>query len=107
PLPRALRDRLGGYQVLLGVDAPQAGPRVRHLLTVLGEVAQLAEQDADPVEGLGDRVGAPADPPLQVIGLAAQLPPAFGPAGMVLAVRALVARVLAHPAPQIVRIGMP
>ncbi len=63
---------------------------------VAGEVAEGCQHLADPVELAGHRVGALLDPPLERAGVAVELVPALGPAGVVLAVRAGVARVVAQ-----------
>ena len=65
------------------------------------QVAELVEHGADPVEGPGDHVPAPGDLALQVVGLLLLPEVALGVPGVLLAVRALVARVTAQPAAQL------
>src|SRR5690606_263193 len=60
------------------------------------EVAEGVQHVGDAVEGLGDGVGAALDLAQQPVGVPAQRPPALGPAGVALAVRAAVAGVSAQ-----------
>ena len=81
-------------QVQLGVQPGELTTRRRDL--VAGEVAQLLQDTADPVEGAGDGVRPRAHPALQVVGLAAQSPVPLGPARVLLAIGAAVTRVVAN-----------
>ena len=92
--PYVVLEALGREQVLLGVDALQHPAPVGHPGTVAVEVAQLSEQVADAVEGARHRVGAAVDVALQAVGLPPQLPPSLRPACVLLAVGAVVTRML-------------
>ena len=97
-VPQTRAQRLGGEQVHLVVDPHQGAAAVgdpRRAVVVL-EVAECGEHVADPVELPGDGVGALLDPALQRLRVAVELEVALGPAGVVLAVGAAVARVRAQ-----------
>src|SRR5690606_3849025 len=99
-LPDAATQALGDQQVALGVHASQHLARPGDLLAVLAEVPEAREHRADAVEVAGDRVGAALDAPQQRGVLAVELVPALGPARVVLALGARVARVGLHRSPR-------
>ncbi len=94
-VPQPQTQRLGGDQVALAVDPHQVAALLGDpgLPRLVGEVAQRGEHVADPVEGARDGVGPGLDAAAQRRGVAVELEPALAPAGVVLAVRAAVARV--------------
>ena len=93
PLPDVVPQALRSQQVLLGVEPAQPLTPFGDHGAVLVEVPQRLERVADAVEDAGHGVGAALDLALQPHRLALEAPPAFGPAGVGLAVRALVAGV--------------
>ena len=98
--PQGLRNQ----QVLFAVDPAQplpVGADGEHSGVGGFQVAVAGQDAADPVEGLGDGVGAALDLADQPVGLLAELPVALGPARVVLAFTAAMARVRAELAAQL------
>ena len=98
--PQGLRNQ----QVLFAVDPAQPLPvRADGEHSGVGgfQVAVAGQDAADPVEGLGDGVGPALDLADQPVRLLAELPPALGPAGVVLTFAAAMAGVGAELAAQL------
>ena len=102
-VPQPLPQRLRGDQVHLVVDPHQGAAAFGdgRLARLTGEVAERREHVTDPVELPGDGVGALLDPALEGLRVAVELEVALRPAGVVLAVRAVVARVCAQLAAEV------
>src|SRR5258708_6545517 len=94
PLAQALRDQ----QVKLGVQAGQPRALRRHRVAV--GVSELIEHRAHPVERPRDDVRPARHPAFQGLGLPLQAEVPFRLPGMLVAVRAAMARVLTQPPPQ-------
>ena len=90
-VPEAVPQRLGGEQVDVGVDPHQVPAALGDVVAV--EVLQRGQHLADPVELPGHGVRALLDATAQRLRVAVELEPPLAPAGVVLAVRALVAGV--------------
>ena len=98
-VPQSFPQCFGGEQVELGVEPGQPAAGRRDL--VAPQVTHGFQHGTDPVELPGDGVRAGLDSALQLLGLAAQPQPSLGPPGVLLPVRASVARMSTQPPPHL------
>src|SRR6185437_5169657 len=107
--PDVAAQALGHQEVALSVDAAEHAAvlcRCQRPFS-LGEVPEFDEHVCDAVEDRGHSARAGADLAREGIRLALEAPPALGPAGMLLALRASVTRMLLHAPAQIGKLPAP